>query len=698
MTKYALLIAAIALAAGSTHASIFDARTTAVIAGQALTAKTRSAAATEAPTLYYPVIVEIDDDSALQRLQQLGTIIWHRRDNMLLCSVPRQNLPQIEDIAEVSSASIGSRLTLSSDRSRQWSNVAPIYNGTATDKCGTLDGSGITVGLCDIGIDPNHIAFRKDGNSAAPSRVSLVTHYVDSTAQRLVADTPDKIAAWTTDTPDETHGTHVAAIMASAYTGNPYHGYAPAADIVATTSQLFDVALLCGIEDIIEHARQLGQPAVINLSISSLIGPRDGTDAVCRYIDRCAQDAIICFAAGNYGLSKYAIHHDFDTAKDTIGTILDNRVTWDGMNVSGYTDIWAKDDTPLSVRVVIYDFDTQDIVYRSPWFGGKDNTEGSVTLSAANAWLPTQYNADSHITIAWDTDRHNNRTHIAALSDMHSTTYRQGNPWSRYYFGYEIHPLRPTSIDIYADGSQTFLRSCGIPGMLEGTAEGAFNNMASPASVLAIGGYDNRATVPALDGTEITYSGINPGQPMPYTSYGNTLDGRHIPDFCAPSNTVISAMNRYYRQAHPEGYTVLAQTVDSDNNTHSWYDEGGTSMASPAVAGIIALWLQADPTITVEDIRDIVAHTARTDIPDQDNPRWGLGAIDAAAGLKYRLEHQSISDISVDATRAIPVATRYHDILGRPLDTQTATRSTRAIILRTDTYADGSQRTTKLLR
>ena len=134
MTKYALLIAAIALAAGSTHATIFDARTTAVIAGQALTAKTRSAVATEAPTLYYPVIVEIDDDSALQQLKQLGTIIWHRRDNMLLCSVPRQNLPQIEDIAEVSSASIGSRLTLSSDRSRQWSNVAPIYNGTATDK------------------------------------------------------------------------------------------------------------------------------------------------------------------------------------------------------------------------------------------------------------------------------------------------------------------------------------------------------------------------------------------------------------------------------------------------------------------------------------------------------------------------------------------------------------------------------------
>lgn len=704
-------IAALTASATDADATIFDARTKAVIAADTGQRHKQPAKAAQ-HTLYYPVIIEIEDDSALEQLDELGTVIWRRRDNMLLGCIPRQNLPRLQDIALVSSATVGSRLSLASDRSRQWSNVAPVHTGTATDKCGQLDGSGVTVGLCDIGIDPNHIAFRKGGDADAPSRVGLVTHYVDSTAQRLVADTPEAVAAWTTDTPDETHGTHVCAIMASGYTGNPYYGYAPGADIVATTSQLFDVALLCGIEDIIERAQTLGQPAVANLSISSLIGPRDGTDAVCRYIDKCAQDAVICFAAGNYGLSKFAIHHDFTAEAPTIGTIIDNRATWSGIDVSGYTDIWCRDGSPLQIRLVIYNLDTKEFVYRSQWYGGTE-TEGTATIAtgAPGAWTSDIYNDGSSVTISWDTDKHNGRTHIAAISDMHSTALQQAGPWSRYFFGYEIKGNAGASVDIYADGSQTFLRSCGIPGMTEGTAEGAFNNLASPASVLAIGGYDNRATVPMRDGTETTYSGINPGYPMPYTSYGTTFDGRHIPDFCAPANTVISAMNRYYHDAHPDGYTVLVQT-EAGGTAYQWYDEGGTSMASPAVAGIAALWLQADRTLTAQDIRDIVANSARTDLPDPANPRWGLGAIDAAAGLRYHLDHQGVGDTAIDAYPAIPVSTSYHDLLGRPIPapsakaappTPTFPSSTTppstycGIILRTDTYPDGSRRTTRLL-
>lgn len=716
-TLTAIAIATLAAATETTSvASVFDARTKAILAADA--DKTRRAHArttSDTPTLYYPVIIEIDDDSALDDIDALGTVIWRRRDNMLLGCVPRQNISQLQNIAHVSSASIGTRLSLASDRSRQWSNVAPVYAGTATDKCGALDGSGVTVGLCDIGIDPNHIAFRRNGDAAAPSRVSVITHYVDTTATRLIADTPEAVAAWTTDTPDETHGTHVCAIMASGYDGNPYHGYAPGADIVATSSRLYDVALLCGIEDVIERAQSLGQPAVVNLSISSLIGPRDGTDAVCRYIAKCTQDAVICFAAGNYGQSKFAIHHDFTTQTPTVGTIIDNRATWSGIDVNGYTDIWGYDDTPLQIRVIIYDFDTKNIIYRSPWYGGTADTEGTVTLAAgaADTWPEGTYGTDSSITISWDIDTHNGRTHIAALSDMHSRTLQQAGPWSRYYFGYEIQGPQGASADIYADGSQTFLRSYGISGMSEGTAQGAFNNLASPAGVLAIGGYDNRAIVPMADGSETTYSGINPGYPMPYTSYGNTFDGRHIPDFCAPANTVISAMNRYYRAAHPECYKVVAETTADDGTLYAWYDEGGTSMASPAVAGIIALWLQADRTLTAQDIRDIVAHSARTDLPDPANPRWGLGAIDAAAGLKYHLDHQGIYDISTDAPRAIPVATLYHDLLGRPLPGPAASSADPAsftsanstfhiphstLIIRTDIYPDGSRRTTLIRR
>ena len=66
----AIAIALLSAASETTSfASVFDARTTAILAADAAKARranTRSTAVT--PTLYYPVIIEIDDDSALNAL------------------------------------------------------------------------------------------------------------------------------------------------------------------------------------------------------------------------------------------------------------------------------------------------------------------------------------------------------------------------------------------------------------------------------------------------------------------------------------------------------------------------------------------------------------------------------------------------------------------------------------------------------
>ena len=40
--------------------------------------------------------------------------------------------------------------------------------------------------------------------------------------------------------------------------------------------------------------------------------------------------------------------------------------------------------------------------------------------------------------------------------------------------------------------------------------------------------------------------------------------------------------------------------------------ESGTSMSTPVVTGIIALWLQADPTLTPAKIKEVLAATDGT--------------------------------------------------------------------------------------
>jgi hypothetical protein len=57
-------------------------------------------------------------------------------------------------------------------------------------------------------------------------------------------------------------------------------------------------------------------------------------------------------------------------------------------------------------------------------------------------------------------------------------------------------------------------------------------------------------------------------------------------------------------------------------------------MAAPAVTGIAALVLEADPTLSAADVKEILLTTARRDnftgvIPPEGSVRWGQGKVNA---------------------------------------------------------------------
>ena len=71
------------------------------------------------------------------------------------------------------------------------------------------------------------------------------------------------------------------------------------------------------------------------------------------------------------------------------------------------------------------------------------------------------------------------------------------------------------------------------------------------------------------------------------------------------------------------------------------YDFGklsGTSMSSPATTGVVALMLEANPSLTPEDVKTILEWTAREDddtgsIPAQGNDVWGHGKVTASQAV-----------------------------------------------------------------
>lgn len=77
-----------------------------------------------------------------------------------------------------------------------------------------------------------------------------------------------------------------------------------------------------------------------------------------------------------------------------------------------------------------------------------------------------------------------------------------------------------------------------------------------------------------------------------------------------------------------------------------YHSESGTSMAAPTVAGIIALWLEANPMLTRAELKDIIIRSARTDSFTEAKPdQFGNGKIDAKRGLEMILQGTAIRDI-----------------------------------------------------
>ena len=78
---------------------------------------------------------------------------------------------------------------------------------------------------------------------------------------------------------------------------------------------------------------------------------------------------------------------------------------------------------------------------------------------------------------------------------------------------------------------------------------------------------------------------------------------------------------------------VGTQTVSASGDT-SYASVSGTSLSTPLVASTVALMLQANPNLTVQQIRDILFSTAdRAGNPDTTDYIYGYGVIDAEAAV-----------------------------------------------------------------
>lgn len=236
--------------------------------------------------------------------------------------------------------------------------------------------------------------------------------------------------------------------------------------------------------------------------------------------------------------------------------------------------------------------------------------------------------------------------------------YTENNPTlnadGNYILGFIVEGEPGQHIECYCDGQFTEFDDYDQAGWDDGSTDGTISDMACGRDVLVVGSYNTREVYPALDGYMYNYQGMcTPGQVTPFSSYATLADGRQLPHVCAPGAAIVSSTSVYYcvNPDNQVGLNGLVAKVEETDRPHFWAPSLGTSMATPFVAGSIALWLEADPTLTIDAIKEIIAETSVRDADvEAGNPvQWGAGKFDAYAGLKEVLRRSSgVTDVKAD--------------------------------------------------
>lgn len=595
-------------------------------------------------SIYYPVIIKLSNDSVVEDLKSIGSVIFRQRENFILASIPYSKLDEVSRMPLVNQMSLSSPMSLTMDEARKMTDVTTIQQGEGLPQ--PYDGSGVVVGFSDTGFDPSHPNFR-DG------RLTRFVHYDELHALRYDMTTSQEMSHFADTT--NWHATHVAGILAGGYKGVPYWGTAPGADIVATTSSLYDMAILAGAEDILEYANSVGKRAVINMSLGHYLGPHDGSSLFNQYLDLLGEEAIICLSSGNEGKKRIYIPFDVKEATDELKTFVYDSKIQNGVTLQGGVDFWSANSDGFNVALTIYDRNTKSFVYTSPYIepiADGTNSWGIASSSYANSEdvsIPL-FESDliGAIRLYSSLNTDNNRYNVYATIDVKNRQFDTSRVLGRYCVGFIVKPAKASHIDVYADGTRLMLASIGVEGFTNGTPSRSISDLACGENVVVVGASNSRNITPKVDGGEETYN-FKVDNVASFSSYGILNDGRQLPHFCAPGNMVVSSMNSKYKlplSAYEQRSLAAKETVD--DRDYYWIAECGTSMSAPHAAGIIACWLQADSTLMTQDVINIAQMTANKNFVDYPNPQWGAGNIDAYAGLKEVLKRAGVGNVLVD--------------------------------------------------
>lgn len=513
---------------------------------------------------------------------------------VVIANLPVTRLSELDDQPWLRRAEAPKEMFARMDAAR--GAVTGLDTALALPEHNGLDGTGVLLAVVDSGIDWSHPDFcHKDGTTRLerflhahrPDNAEVSTYDVfDATAINAALNGGPVIPAGDPGG----HGTHCASIAAGngfALTDGRFRGVAPGAALMGVRSEPFlDEHLIEGIRQAFDVAGD--RPAVVSMSLGGHWGAHDGTSALENEIAQASGPGrIIVVAAGNEGE--------------------------DGLHAQG--QLVPGQDLVIPIRIV-----DKGVLLCDVWIPRGDEVDVFLETPGGDQFVPdgTETDTPDGPFLADFVENPLNR-------DQNLNVFLAGkvnDVWS-----IRIRPITVVHGEVHAWATATQGGRLIFPGApLDGYTLGI---PATEERAISVGSLISRKTFEGPQG-DSTLSGLTVDALSRFSSHGPTRVGVQKPDVVAPGQVVTAALSANSEFAHDPR---LASRLHSSGK---YVTIQGTSMATPFVAGLVALLLQREPRLTPEDVQQRLRISARRDAGTGPvwNPRYGWGKLDAAALLQ----------------------------------------------------------------
>ncbi|MSR57211.1 MAG: peptidase S8 [Planctomycetaceae bacterium] len=529
------------------------------------------------------VFVHCDAEARLDDLAAAGIHFNQARGLVRTAFLPLERLGELSEHSQVKRIVASRRLRPRMDVAPQKVKLPEFKNRT------DLTGQGIVIGVVDTGIDPNHADFKGrilsiwDQTLSGPG-VAEGAYGLELTGNQITASR---------DT--NGHGTHVAGIAAGA--GTRFQGVAASAELVIVKTTFQDAHIADAIRYVFRVAKNLGKPVVVNLSLGGHSDPHDGTDSLSQVIDEeSGPGRIVCCAAGNEGDDN--IH-----ARVALGA-----------------------PATRTLRFVVPK-NSAKLAELNAWYPGSGKLEVSITspdgfatpfqpVIATGNFLKKYTLPTARVVVETpDTDPENGDRHVVV--QIRSATPGAAVPSGTWQLRVKNTARFAGQLDVWTlDDQDAPQVVCGDSHVADSLKIGS---PGSAAGAVTVGAFVTRNAWKDIDGNDQAV-GLTLGTIAGFSSEGPLRNKQRKPDVTAPGAMIASCLSN---DSAPE----RAQIVDRQH-----FAEAGTSMASPFIAGVVALLLERNPALDPAAVKAALKKASK--IPGKAagafDPKWGFGLLNAA--------------------------------------------------------------------